>query len=159
MALSIILADLADGSVRRLLAAHAAHCTESSPPESRHYLPVDALAVPEVTVWAATDAVEAVGVGALKALSVEAGEIKSMHTAAEARGLGVGGAILAEIEREARRRSYRSLWLETGTMDSFAAARAFYERHGFEPCAPFGDYRPDPHSICYTKRLSPPRAR
>ncbi|OLS52210.1 GNAT family N-acetyltransferase [Rhodovulum sulfidophilum] len=158
MALCITLADLSDPAIRGLLASHAAFCEATSPPESRHFLPLEGLDVPEVTVWAAWDGPELAGIGALKALSPEAGEIKSMHTAAARRGQGVGAALLAAIRTEAKRRGYRALWLETGTSPPFAAARALYQSQGFEPCGPFGDYRIDPHSAFYTRRLAPQEA-
>ncbi|MBL3570819.1 hypothetical protein BV509_09935 [Rhodovulum sulfidophilum] len=155
MALRIALADLSDPAIRSLLATHAASCAATSPPESCHFLPLEGLDVPEVTVWAAWDGPELAGIGALKALSPEAGEIKSMHTAAAHRGQGVGAALLAAIQTEARARGYLSLWLETGATAPFAAARALYERQGFHPCGPFGAYRLDPHSAYYTKSLAP----
>ena len=43
--------------------------------------------------------------------------------------------------------------LETGSMDAFAPARALYTRFGFVACAPFGDYREDPYSVCMTRML------
>ncbi|RAP42105.1 hypothetical protein BYZ73_07050 [Rhodovulum viride] len=158
MALCITLADLSDPAIRNLLATHAAFCEATTPPESCHFLPLEGLDVPEVTVWAAWDGPELAGIGALKALSPEAGEIKSMHTAAAHRGQGVGAALLAAIQTEASRRGYRALWLETGATEPFAAARALYERQGFEPCEPFGAYRIDPHSAYYTKILAPQEA-
>ena len=45
---------------------------------------------------------EVVGVGALKRLSGEHGEIKSMHTAEAARGRGVGSALVRHILAQAR---------------------------------------------------------
>ena len=38
-------------------------------------------------------------------------------------------------------------------MEAFAPARRLYERFGFEPCPPFADYRPDPHSVYMTLPL------
>ena len=55
--------------------------------------------------------------------------------------------------REARRRSYDRLNLETGAQPEFAPARALYERHGFEYRGPFGDYTDDPNSVFMTKAL------
>ncbi|MEO1275136.1 MAG: GNAT family N-acetyltransferase [Pseudomonadota bacterium] len=68
--------------------------------------------------------------GALRDLSAlgaaEAGEIKSMHTAAEARGRGIGAALLSHILSEARARGYTALYLETGSNEGYAAARALH---------------------------------
>lgn len=38
-------------------------------------------------------------------------------------------------------------------MDFFEPARARYRGAGFTDCAPFGPYRPDPHSIFLTLAL------
>jgi putative acetyltransferase len=92
-------------------------------------------------------------VGALKALDADHGEVKSMHVAAEHRRQGVAAAMLDHIIGEARRRGLRRLSLETGAWDYFAPARAFYRRHGFLDCPPFGDYRPDPNSVFLTLDL------
>lgn len=43
--------------------------------------------------------------------------------------------------------------LETGTMREFALARRLYERAGFLPCGPFGDYKPSPHNTFMTLSL------
>ena len=65
-------------------------------------------------------------------------------------GRGVAGRIVAHILREARKRGYRRLSLETGSTEGFAPARALYGRVGFRPCPPFGGYRADPYSVCMT---------
>ena len=94
-----------------------------------------------------------VGVGALKRLSAEHGEIKSMHTAEPARGQGVGSAMLRHIMAAARARGMTRLSLETGSWPYFVPARALYTRHGFVECGPFGDYREDPNSVFMTLEL------
>jgi len=80
------------------------------------------------------------GVGAIKELDAEHGELKSMHTAAEARGRGVGQAMLNHLLSVARARGYRRVSLETGTTPGFTAARAMYAGNGFTPGEPFADY-------------------
>ena len=89
-------------------------------------------------------------VGALKQLSVDHGEVKSMHTAEPMRGQGIGSTLLLHIIAIARVRGMSRLSLETGSWAYFAPARAFYARHGFVECPPFGDYHPDPHSVFMT---------
>jgi putative acetyltransferase len=63
-----------------------------------------------------------------------------MHTAAEARGRGVGRALLDHLLIVARSRGYHRVSLETGTTPGFGAARAMYEAAGFRPSEPFADY-------------------
>lgn len=158
MTLRLVPADLDHPATLALLAAHTAHCSASSPAESCHYLSVDDLTGPDVTLWAAWEGDALAGIGALRALPGAGGEIKTMHTAAAQRGKGVARAILAAILAEADRRGYAGLWLETGTMDEFAAARALYEAHGFTECGPYGDHVLDPNSAYFTKPLKTPEA-
>jgi len=54
---------------------------------------------------------------------------------------------------QAREQGFMRLSLETGSQPFFAPARRLYERHGFEACAPFGSYQPDPASHFMTCRL------
>jgi len=57
------------------------------------------------------------GCGALKHLSPEHGEIKSMRTDSAHRHKGVASRLLSYILEEARRRGYKRISLETGSMD------------------------------------------
>jgi putative acetyltransferase len=63
--------------------------------------------------------------------------------------------MLAHILGEARRRGYRRLSLETGSMGAFAPARALYAGFGFHDCPPFGGYVLDPNSVFMTLELQP----
>jgi putative acetyltransferase len=78
-----------------------------------------------------------------------------MHTRAEARGQGVGQAMLTHLLRVAQARGYQRVSLETGTMDAFAPARALYRKAGFLTCPPFGPYTVNPYSVCMTLALDP----
>jgi len=93
------------------------------------------------------------GVGALKELEPDHGEVKSMRTAASALGRGVGSAMLAYIVAEARIRGYARLSLETGGTEPFAAALRLYQRDGFVPCGPFGGYKPTPFTRFFSRAL------
>lgn len=126
---------------------------EHSPPESRHALDLTGLRTPDVSFWSFWDADALVGFGALKELDPEHGEIKSMHTATARRGQGIAAAMLDHIMAEARRRAYRRLSLETGSMAGFAPARALYAKYGFTYCEPFASYREDPNSVFMTRLL------
>jgi putative acetyltransferase len=147
--------DLRGPEIAGLLEAHLKLMRDTSPPESVHALDLDGLRAPEVTFWTAWDGAQLLGCGALKALDPGHGEIKSMHTAAGARGRGVARAMLAHILGEARRRGYRRLSLETGSMAAFAPARTLYAGFGFHDCPPFGDYVLDPNSVFMTLELQP----
>jgi putative acetyltransferase len=76
-----------------------------------------------------------------------------MHTAAAARGRGVGRAMLHHLLGVARAEGVRRVSLETGTMAEFAPARALYESAGFTACGPFADYRPSDDNCFMTLLL------
>ena len=153
MAVTIALADLADPEFAALVDRHRALCNQTAPAESCHNLEIAALAVPDLTVWQAGLDGRLVGMVALKSLGSLGGEVKSMHTAEEARGQGVAGALLSTVKDTARRRGYPALWLETGVHPFFAAARRLYAASGFVETDPFAGYRLDPHSIFMTCAL------
>ena len=153
-ALRIVNGGLEDPRVVALLQLHVIRARAETAPGSAHALDLGALRAPDVTFWSAWDGDEPVGVGALKRLSAEDGEIKSMHTAEAARGRGVASALVRYIMAEARARGMRRLSLETGSWAYFLPARALYARHGFVECGPFGDYRADPNSVFMTVTLA-----
>lgn len=150
---SIRLDDLRGPEVKALLEAHLETMAEHSPPESRHALDLDALRAPEITFWTVWEGSDLLGCGALKVLDRDHGEIKSMHTASAHRGRGIAARLLTHIIDEARRRSYRRLSLETGSMEAFYPAHALYEKFGFVECGPFTGYREDPYSTFMTCEL------
>lgn len=129
-----------------LFARHSAHCHADTPPESMHMINRDGLAVPEITFLVLREGGAPVGMGALKRLGGGDIELKSMHVLAEARGTGAARKILSALIEAARGLDGRVIYLETGSQDSFAPARALYYRAGFTDCAPFAGYREDPNS-------------
>ena len=140
--------------VRALLARHLAFAHATTAPEDVFALDVDALADLAVSFFSCRDDDGAVlGVGALKRLDGEHAEIKSMHTAEEARGRGIGGAMVEHLLAVARERGFRRVSLETGAGPAFAPARALYARAGFTPCEAFGDYVPSANSAYMTRTL------
>jgi putative acetyltransferase len=139
--------DLTGPEIAELIAIHAGTMLAASPRESCHFLPIDGLRQPAVSVWSLWEEGALLACGALKDLGNGTGEIKSMHTREVLRGRGLGRRMLEHILAEARRRSYTGLYLETGSMDGFIPARRLYEAYGFDYCGPFGDYAQDPHSV------------
>jgi putative acetyltransferase len=139
--------------IGELLDEHLRCMAAVSPPESRHALNLDRLRKPEITFWSVWQDRQLVGCGALKELDAAHGEIKSMRTAAGYLRQGVGSFVLHHIISEAKRRGYRRLSLETGSMTYFAPARALYQKFGFKRCAPFAGYREDPNSVFMTREL------
>jgi putative acetyltransferase len=139
--------------VRALLGRHLEFARSTTRPEEVFALDVDALADPAVTFYSLRDDGRLLGVAALKRLDDEHGEVKSMHTAEEARGAGIGRALLDHVVGVARERGYRRLSLETGAGPAFEPARRLYARAGFTPCEAFGDYVPSPRSAYMTLLL------
>lgn len=150
----IIADDLSGPDIRALLQTHFANMLENSPPDSCHFLDFDGLKAPDVSFWSIWDGDALAGMGALKQHDAVLGEIKSMRTHADHLRKGVAAQMLAHIIAEARRRGLTRLSLETGSGASFEAAIALYRRFGFETCAPFADYKPDPFSRFMTLDLT-----
>ena len=120
------------------------------PPESCHGLDLDAYATPEVTLFVARADGMAVGCGALQRHGDGSAEVKSMFVIPEARGRGIGRAILETIEA-ALPGHVAALRLETGIKQE--AAIRLYEAAGFCRRGPFGSYRDDPLSVFMEKPL------
>jgi len=125
-------------------------------PEQRHGLSLEQVFGPHVRFFVARLDGEAVGCGAV-ALFEDYAEVKRMYTRESVRGRGVGKALLARIEQDARAAGKPILRLETGTLQ--AAAIGLYEQCGFRSCGAFGPYAAlPPHriatSLFYEKPLS-----
>ena len=138
-----------------LLAFHLAEMHALSPACKVHAMPVERLRQPDVTFYSAWHGQELAAVGALREIDTSRGELKSMRAAPAWRGKGAGEAILLRLIREARRRGYTWLGLETGRPEAWSAARALYRKHGFAECADFGDYVGDEFSLCMSRALAP----
>jgi putative acetyltransferase len=151
----IIEGGLDDPRVLALLHVHVSRARAETAPGSAHALDLSGLRSPDVTFWSVWDGDTLVGVGALRRLSTDHGEIKSMHTAEAQRGRGIASALLRHIIATARARGMTRLSLETGSWPYFAPARALYARLGFVDCPPFSDYRADPNSVFMTLTLPP----
>lgn len=138
--MEIRLDDLTEQAVRALLAVHLSGMQSNSPPGSVYALDLSGLQSPDVLVWTAWDGDILMGVGALKALSDSAGEIKSMRTDSKHIRKGVGLSILNHIIEKAKQRGYKRLSLETGSGDEFEPALRLYRKQGFKEGPAFGSY-------------------
>lgn len=153
MTVEIRIDDLSGAETRALVARHHEAMHVQTPAESVHALDGEALRAPGITVWSAWIAGELAGMGALKQIDADRGELKSFRTADAFLGRGVARALLRHIMAEARSRGLTSLWLETGSDGAFAPARALYASEGFTECGPFDGYVEDPHSTFMTRTL------
>ena len=139
--------------VEALLLRHFELMRATSPAESCHVMEPGTLLENDAALFAARDGDAVLGVGALTVIAPGHGELKSMHTAAEARGRGVARAVLRALMGHAHDTGLTRLSLETGSAEEFAPARALYAAHGFEDCPPFGSYVVDPLSVFMTRML------
>ena len=114
-----------------LLERHLEFARSVTPPEDVHALDIDGLLDPEVTFFSLREGDIVLGIGAIKRLDDTHYELKSIHTAEEARGRGVGRAVVEHLLEVATDRGAARVSLETGAQEEFAASRALYARLGF----------------------------
>ena len=139
--------------VRALLAHHVAEMSGASPREACHVLEADSLRDPAIRFVSLRDgAGQLLAIGALR-LDVGHGELKSMRVAPAAIGNGVGSLSLRHLIAIARDAGMKRVSLETGNATLFEPAVCLYERHGFERCGPFGDYRDTPFTTFFTREI------
>lgn len=93
---------------------------------------------------------DAVGCGGMRDRDDGDVEIKRMFARA---GSGAGLVILRELERRAMASGARRMVLSTRRINR--RATAFYEKHGFRECEPYGDYVGRPQSVCMQKKPAP----
>src|ERR1700730_4212679 len=146
----IVQGDFSDPRVIDVLHRHLPSPRAQTAPGSAHALALSDLQSPDISFWTIWDEETLLGFGALKRLSADHGEIKSMHTAEAMRKRGAGSALLRHIIAAARAGGMSRLSLETGSWEYFRPAREFYKRHGFRECPPFADYALDPNSVFMT---------
>ena len=149
--MDIRIDDLQGSAIQALLQEHLDDMFSSSPPESVHALDLDALHHPSITFWTAWDGDELMGCGALKQLSPEHAELKSMRTVRTHLRKGVARAMLRHILAAAQAGGFQRISLETGTPTPFVAAQKLYASEGFVECGPFASYVLDPYSVFMTK--------
>lgn len=154
MTMQIRTGDTHDPRVIALLDHHVTAARAQTAPGSAHALDLAGLRASDVAFWTGWDGETLVATGALKTLSPDHGEVKSMHTLQTTRRRGFGGRMLGHIIAEARARGLKRLSLETGSWDYFKPAHALYRAHGFVDCGPFEGYVADPNSLFLTLELT-----
>ena len=138
--------------VRALIAALNEHLLTITPPEFCSHMTVEQMADADTTVFVARDEDRAVACGALRRHGAGVAEVKRMYTLPSHQGQGIGGRILALVEKLARAEGFTRLVLETGHRHE--AAWRVYERGGFTRCGPVLDYPPSEYSVFYEKPLA-----
>ena len=151
--MKIVEASTGNASLRELITLHRLFCEANTPAGSGHAISESASDLDQIRYFLAIDGEREVGCIGLKPVETGHAEIKTMHVRSEARGRGVGALLVQELIHHAKALGLGRLSLETGKSSAFAASRRLYERMGFEPCAPFGDYANDSFSYCMTKKI------
>ncbi|HUR44039.1 MAG TPA: GNAT family N-acetyltransferase [Aestuariivirga sp.] len=150
--ISITREDPGKPEVKRLLEARDALLQALYPPESNHYLDVEAMRQPQMRFFSASLAGEVVGCGGIW-LHDDYAEIKSVFVSPESRGLGLAKKLMARLEEEARTAGMKLARLETGIHQQ--EALGLYRTLSYEICDSFGDYpTDDPNSVFMEKKLA-----
>lgn len=92
----------------------------------------------------------ALGCAALRPLDQSTCEMKRLYVRPEARGTGLGRALVAAVLGQAAALGYREVKLDT--LPQLKKAIALYRSFGFEPVPPYGDH-PYEGTICFGKAL------
>ena len=121
------------------------------PSESRHGYSVEKLLAQGVAFFVIRDNGAPVGCGGIQLYGKEYGELKRMYVRPQHRGSGFAKLMLNHLADYARSHGVDVLRLETGIHQT--AAIGLYEGAGFQSVPPFGEYKPDPLSRFYEKRL------
>lgn len=121
------------------------------PPEYRHQVGIPALLADNVRFFVARRGGRALGCMALVRTAPDKAELKRCFVTEEARGQGVGLALLTAAEAAARQQNMRVIQLETGNRN--IAALRLYRGCGYHERGPFGGYPDDGVSVFMEKTL------
>lgn len=128
-----------------------AHLATLYPQESRHGYSVAKLLAQGVVFFLVRSNGAPAGCGGIQLFGTDYGELKRMYVRPQFRGLGFAKLMLDHLADFARHRGVELLRLETGIHQH--AAIGLYERTGFRSIPPFGEYKNDPLSKFYEKRI------
>ena len=124
-----------------------------SPEGSSHVLDIEGLKVPSIKFWSLWENNDLIGCGALKILSENHGEFKSIRVADRFRQKKYGEKIIAHLIEKSKNQGIKKLSVETGAGEFFAPARKLFKNFGFKECKPFAHYKDDPNSCYYNLNL------
>lgn len=147
-----ITAERPDHADARILIEELSNYLEPlSPPESRHGYTIEKLLARNVdffVLW--VDGLPA-ACGGIEFFGQDYGEIKRMYVRPQFRGQGLGKRIIAYLAAQAQARGVTTLRLETGSM--MTDAIGLYESQGFRRIPAFGEYKADPLSSFFEKKI------
>lgn len=137
---------------RALIAELDASLAPNYPSASRHGYSVDKLIAQNVAFFVVRVDSHPAGCGGVQLFGTTYAELKRMYVRPPFRGLGLAKQLLDHLQAYAQAQEITVLRLETGIYQHEAIA--LYEKFGFHQIAPFGEYKPDPLSRCYEKRIA-----
>ena len=111
------------------------------------------LSDPQSGIWVAYSGNVAIGCILLRPLAQfeSAGEVKRLYVRPAYRGRGVARLLLRALEQVAE--EHKIAWLYLDSKDDLTDAIAFYQRHGYRPCA---RYNENPQATIFLrKQMSP----
>ncbi len=139
--------------VNKLLAKHFIELKAASPDGSAHVLDIPGLKDPSIKFWSLWENDRIFGCGALKLLSKDHGEFKSIRIHDNFKNQGKGIKVIKHLIDEAKKLKIKRISLETGASKFFDPARKLFEKCDFTPCKPFAHYKEDVNSIYLTKLI------
>jgi GNAT superfamily N-acetyltransferase len=93
-----------------------------------------------------------IGCGGIKEFDVHSVEVKRMYVVPEARGKGLAGKVLQELELWTAELGYTHCILETGKRQPEAIA--LYKKHGYQVIPNYEPYTNVTNSVCFKKSVS-----
>ncbi len=144
---------LDDRRVIDLITYHQTEARAATPQDNAHAMGADGLRHPDISFWGVWEGDDLLGIGAIRQLSPDHGELKSMRTAPHALRRGVARMMLDHLVGLARTRGYARVSLETGTAPMFEPANRMYEAAGFVDGPVFGGYPESPHNRFMTLKI------
>ena len=140
--------------VNDLLTKHFIELRAASPEGSAHVLDIPGLRVPSIKFWSLWENKKLFGCGALKFLSKEHGEFKSIRVHENFKNQGNGIKIIQHLISEAKKLQMKRISIETGAGSFFEPARKLFKKCNFETCDPFAHYKKDINSLYYSKLIN-----
>ncbi|WP_347289699.1 GNAT family N-acetyltransferase [Kluyvera georgiana] len=148
---TIAITSPADPDVSALIHELDKYQSTLYPAESNHLIDLAALPENQIIVMLIRQGETAVGCGAIVLADDGYGEMKRVFIDPTHRGQRLGEKLLTALETVALQRGCTTLQLETGIHQH--AAINLYTRSGYQICAAFAPYQPDPLSVFMTKPL------
>ena len=140
--------------VNELLKKHFKELRAASPEGSAHVLDIPGLKEVSIKFWSLWENKNLLGCGALKFLSKEHGEFKSIRIHDNFRNKGNGIKVINHLIYEAQKLKIKRISIETGAGKFFEPARKLFKKCNFDPCEPFAHYKEDINSLYLTKLIS-----